>query len=286
MGYNPIGLKSEIEAIDAEITRAALQAERSTAAKSFGYAWSPTLAKAGQQVTFWRDCFRAAKHNQDPFLHLTPSQLNQHNIKHAGLSHAFYSSRLQDAWTNLCTVQENSNQHRKTFLATTLSHAKRGGEKKRAVKLRAIQQAEYMKELWPKLRKYAKGEIRSGLDRVEVPVYDSDGEIVGWCSVTAPEELFNTLLTRNIKHFSQAKDTPFIKGALGQLLNPFEQNHFSYSILQGPVDISHLSLSASIQACIHAMQFPPGEDGSNPVDDSISPEDFAAGFKQLSEDLS
>ena len=31
---------------------------------------------------------------------------------------------------------------------------------------------------------------------------------------------------------------------------------------------------------------PPREDGSNPVDDSISPEDFAAGFKQLSEDLS
>ena len=143
-----------------------------------------------------------------------------------------------------------------------------------------------MKELWPKLCKYAKGKIRFGLDRVEVPIHDSDGEIVGWRSVTAREELFNTLLTRNIKHFSQAKDTPFVNGALGQLLNPFEQNHFSESILQGTVDISHLSLSAPIQACIHEMQSPPGEDCSNPVDDSISPEDFAAGSKQLSEDLS
>ena len=52
------------------------------------------------------------------------------------------------------------------------------------------------------------------------------------------------------------------------------------------MDISHLSLSASIQACIHEMQLPPGEDITDPVDDSISPEDFAAGFKQLSEDLS
>ena len=58
------------------------------------------------------------------------------------------------------------------FLATTLSHADRGGEKKSLAKLRAIQQAEYMKKLWPKLCKYAKGEIRSSLDRVEVPVYD------------------------------------------------------------------------------------------------------------------
>ena len=34
------------------------------------------------------------------------------------------------------------------------------------------------------------------------------------------------------------------------------------------------------------MCFPPGEDGSDPVSDIISPEDFSNGFKQLSEDLS
>ena len=34
------------------------------------------------------------------------------------------------------------------------------------------------------------------------------------------------------------------------------------------------------------MCFPPGEDGSDPVSDIISPEDFSNGFKQLSEGLS
>ena len=43
--------------------------------------------------------------------------------------------------------------------------------------LKAIQQAEYLKKLWPKLQKYAKGETQSGLDRIEVPIHDSDGEI-------------------------------------------------------------------------------------------------------------
>jgi hypothetical protein len=43
--------------------------------------------------------------------------------------------------------------------------------------LKAIVQAEYMKKLWPKLRKYAMGEIHSGLDQVEIPTKDSDGEI-------------------------------------------------------------------------------------------------------------
>ena len=65
-------------------------------------------------------------------------------------------------------VQDNARVLRQEFLASLLSEAERADEKKKVAKLKAIQQAEYMKKLWPKLRKYAKGEIRSGLDRVEV----------------------------------------------------------------------------------------------------------------------
>ena len=91
-------------------------------------------------------------------------------------------------------VQDNARVLRHEFLASLLSAAEQADEKKKAAKLKAIQQAEYMKNLWPKLRKYAKGEIRSGLDRVEVPTRDSDGEIIGWQPVTAPAELLKTLL--------------------------------------------------------------------------------------------
>ena len=121
---------------------------------------------------------------------------------------------------------------------------------------------------------------------MEVPIRDSDGEISGWRSVTSPTELFNTLIAWNIKHFPQAKDTPFVTGNLGQYLHPFEQNHFSESILQGTVNLAHLPLNASIHACINEMCFPLGEDGTDPVDNTISADDFLAGFKQLSEDLS
>jgi hypothetical protein len=76
-----------------------------------------------------------------------------------------------------------------------------------------------MKQLLPKIQKYAKGEVRTGLDCVEVPIQDSDDEISGWYSVTSPTELFNTLIAWNIKHFSQAKDTLFVTGNLGQYLH-------------------------------------------------------------------
>ena len=110
VGSDLMHLQQTLDAIDAEITKAALQAETATAAKSFGYPWSPTLAEAGQRVTFWKNCFRSAKHCQDPFLHLIPSQLQHHGISHAGLSHAFYRSRLDDAWSHLLMVQDNSQE--------------------------------------------------------------------------------------------------------------------------------------------------------------------------------
>jgi hypothetical protein len=171
-------------------------------------------------------------------------------------------------------VQDNAQESRNSFLLTLLSNAEIADKKQWATKLKAIQQAEYMKKLWPKLQKYAKGEVRTGLDRVEVPIQDSDDEISSWRSVTSLTELFNTPIAWNIKHFSQAKGTPFVTGNLGQYLHPFEQNHFSESILKGTVNLAHLPLNASIRACINDMRFVLGEDGTDPVDDTISAEDF------------
>ena len=87
------------DAIDAEITRVALQAETATAAKSFGYPWSPTLAEVGQQVTFWKNCFCSAKHCQDPFLHLIPSQLQHHDIYHVKVGPGLIKSRSVECMT-------------------------------------------------------------------------------------------------------------------------------------------------------------------------------------------
>ena len=130
-GANILILQAELEAIDREVTKAALQAEHSTATRTFGYAWSPTLAEVGQCVTFLRNCLEAAKHHQDPFSILVPSQIQQHGIKHAGLNLAFYKSRLDDAWSHLFMVQDNPQQLQKEFLVSLLSNAENDKEKQR-----------------------------------------------------------------------------------------------------------------------------------------------------------
>ena len=56
--------------------------------------------------------------------------------------------------------------------------------------------------------------------------------------------------------------------------------------MHGNADLTNLSLHDSTQAWIHEMNFPMGEDGSSPVLDTISADDFSEGFKGLSENLS
>ncbi len=163
----------------------------------------------------------------------------------------FYTAKLDDAWTKLHMTQDRSKELRNKFIEDQIKAAEATTDKERTEKLQAIKKAEYQKKLWPKLRRYAKGEVKTGLNRVDVPIRDNTGEIIDWHPITAPVELFTALLNRNIAHFAQAKDTPFVEGTFGNHLHPFQQNDFSESILNGttvdltPFDIntaSHQSL--------------------------------------------
>jgi hypothetical protein len=174
---------------------------------------------------------------------------------------------------------------KRVFILSSIQCSARQGEDKGS-KIEGHSTSRTYEETMAKAQEICKGGNLLCLDQVEIPTQVSDGEITGWRSVTAPTELFQTLLAQNLTHFAQAKDTPFVAGTLGQQLHPFAQDQFSESILHGTVDLSNLHLSASMHDCIHEMCFPPGEDGSGPVSNVISPEDFSNGFKLISEDLS
>ena len=55
-----------------------------------------------------------------------------------------------------------------------------------------------------KLKKYAKGATRSPLQRVDIPVLDSNLNPTGQTSsITEPTNLFAAITAQNISHFSQ-----------------------------------------------------------------------------------
>ena len=176
-------------------------------------------------------------------------------------------------------VQDNSKILRKQYLEKRLEERIFKVDKPKIKKLQAILSADYTTKLWPKLRRYAKGEIRTSLlNRLEKPIYDETGEILEFQTIMDSEEIFSHLIQRNLIHFAQASQAPFVEGQCGQFFSPFQFNDFSKSILNGTVDLTHLDLNQASKACIREIANPrPNEMGTSPVLVNITIEDYKSG---------
>ena len=142
-----------------------------------------------------------------------------------------------------------------------------------------------MSRALPKLRRYAKGEICSGLNRIDKPIYYDTGKIVEFQTVKDSEEIFfSQILQQNIKHLAQASATSFVNDSFGELVHPFQFNEFSNSILCGTADISHVAANDAVWACIREMAYRPGEDVTSPVSANISAKDFNGLLELVSEE--
>ncbi len=120
-------IETEADLIDSQIT-SALKLEKDTSHKQYGYPWSPTLANAGRNITFWRKCIRIFKSGEVPGACLTPSQIpsNRDRLSHGcpGRSKQFYVNELDDAWINLHLTQDKSKELRRgAFLGKHITAA-------------------------------------------------------------------------------------------------------------------------------------------------------------------
>jgi hypothetical protein len=221
-------VKLEADKIDNEVTNAVLHAKKKVANKNYGYRRSPQLALAGCTVTFWRKFLHLHKDDFDPAVVAPHHQRQEFGSDHQKLGYKFYASKLDDSWTTLCLTPDNSIELRQEFLSGLINEAilKKNKTKEEAA-VKHIKEAEYMARLWPPLRKYAKGEVRSGLNKIEIPVYDSLGEIIDFFrTVSDASEMFQHLIQRHSQHFAQTENTPFVNSIFGKHLHPFQQNEF------------------------------------------------------------
>ena len=153
--------------------------------------------------------------------------------------------------------------------------------------LNNILTAEVAIATFQKLKKYAKGEIHSSLQRVEVPVMDFNQNPTGQTmSITEPTNLFSAITAQNISHFSQAMDTPCVSGTLENIIPPFIRNESTTSILQCSYDLTNIDPMPEICQFFQAMAIPPELQDTDLVDIAISTIDFQKGFKKLSDKTS
>jgi hypothetical protein len=123
------------DSINFQITCATLRAEKDTYQKCYGYPWSPALAEAGRNVTFWRNCLRSYKsRGSDPYAALIPSQIAQRGIN-PNMGPKFYTARLADAWTKLHMTQDRFKELWSMFLEDQIKAAEATTDKDRTAKL-------------------------------------------------------------------------------------------------------------------------------------------------------
>ena len=92
-------IKRELDSIYTQVTIAVLHAERMTSRVNFGRGWSPQLAKAGKEVTFWKNCLRCHKKGRgDPVMQLPKPKLKECGLTTSRLERDFFRNKLDDAW--------------------------------------------------------------------------------------------------------------------------------------------------------------------------------------------
>ena len=189
-------IESVYKSVDRDITAALLNAEKRSARASYGYPWSPTLMCCGQNYLFWKK--RCSLQHPDMDTLLT------HRDDLPYLTTCLKASRLQ-----LDEYQAQSKAHRTAHLEERALYAAQQSDSNAEIGLNNILKAEEVRcSTFQKLRKYAKGQTYSTLQRVEIPNYPDGTPTGSTTSISNPAKLFAAILNQNQSHFSQATPSP------------------------------------------------------------------------------
>jgi hypothetical protein len=135
-----------------------------------------------------------------------------------------------------------------------------------------IRQATYKK-----LSRLTKGPRDSGLSKVLCPNDDDDTITARWNH--HPEQLFDRLIKRNKKHFSEASETYLAKPPHSEILPPFHYSPAVDEVLEGTLN-SFDSLQPELKALLTEMKALAPQ---NTIDSTMTITNFREGMKKVPE---
>jgi hypothetical protein len=126
-----------------------------------------------------------------------------------------------------------------------------------------------------KLSRLTKSPRDSGLSKVLCPNDDDDIKN----EITDPKELFDRLIKRNKKHFSQANETYLAKPPHSEILPPFHYSPAVDEVLEGNLN-SFDSLQPELKALLTEMK---ALTPTNTIDSTMTITNFREGMKKVPE---
>ena len=201
------------ERLDKDVVEASLAAEKKI--KRYGEPfWSVALAQARKKEQVIKKCISMIK------TRIANSDTIQKDWSKAGFDGTFPTSLrvcktiLKHVKQEVSDLVKNSYQQREQEhkqRVESLSKSMKKSDKDEATRLRHLQKAEAINQLFSKLRSLQQIQQKTGVTRIEVPSpSDADPKTCNsWVQVDIPDEVAKHLLTRNQRHFGQASGTPF-----------------------------------------------------------------------------
>ena len=227
--------------LDRELTRAGISAGKNcrTLRKP---QWSVKLTKVRHKVSILKRVIGIVRLRKD--FH---NQIQQ--IQSSGSMDFLIPDTLAECKTDLRNAQQEvreivreSERHRQEEMEDRITRTVARNGKQRAIILRNIRKAEEMKQMFKKIRFLRKDKSQGGLNRIEVPVDDTDDpkKCENWRAVDMPDEILDLLRKRNQKHFGQAQGTPFTVPPLSEHIDFIASTASVEMILDGDYDASEL----------------------------------------------
>ena len=283
-------IQTAYESLDRDITAVLLNAERRSARASYGYLWSPRLVRCGQDYLYWKkrcsDCIRfgdylASISNLSTLKYpdLLPTLL-YHRQDLDYLTNCLQASRL-----NLNECQAHSKSLRTAHLEERALYAAQTSDCNAEIALNNILKVKEVRRTFQKLRKQAKGQHHSALQRVEIPLLHPDGSPTGsTTSISDPAQLFTAIINQNKAHFSQTTSSPEATGHLSTFIPLFSRNqHTDEIFLAGTFITPKIDPIEEVSLFLQTMAKPTSLPGIDSIDITITGEIFRSSFKKLPE---
>jgi len=176
-------------------------------------------------------------------------------------------TELKGAWKHMENTQTKAAKLRSRSNTERATRQSQQGNKDVAEILSEINKAETRTNTFHKIKRYLFPEMNSGsqMDHVLVESTEPDGT-KSTREVTAPTELFETLLEQNKANFSRADGTPFTVPPMPDELPTFHWSDNAQRILNRTYE-PPAEVSEEMRLFIHNLQFP---NGTPPTDINIT----------------
>jgi hypothetical protein len=205
--------------IDNEMTGYMIHAEAKCGMTHYGHHYSPTLAKAGQEIT------RIKKQRKILLLERLNETAAEEQTRKDALE--LNKTTLKNAWKGLKAAQEISREIRKQHLQERAEWYATQNNTEGRIAVQIIQRAERQKRTFGKIRRHLKPRKNGTIDRILVP---NNGT---WQEINDANEIYHRLEEQSIKEMSSADGTPFTIPPLSSIIPPWSPSPVNDAILNG-----------------------------------------------------